>query len=236
MTTLARYQAFALDDAGNVLMSPTVEVRDESTAALVALFSDRAGTTGIGNPFTGGSDGLIAFHCAGGAYKITVTKASVTRTFRYVGIATFGEHDFVSSCPATSGSAVLKGDGAGGTATATAGTDYMKGDTTSLVSKGFTLTPLSVGTKSSGTFTPDPTLGNYQYYTNGGAHTLAAPSSDCAIDLLVTNNASAGAITFSGFTVSATAGSALTTTNTNKFIISIRRINSISTYSVYAMQ
>jgi hypothetical protein len=236
MATLARYQAFALDDAGNVLASPTVEVRDEGTAALAALFSDRAGTTGIGNPFTGGSDGLIAFHVAGGAYKITVTSGSVTRIFRYVGIATFGEHDFVLSCPATTGNAILKADGAGGTTAGTAGTDFMRGDTTSLVSKGFTLTPSNAGTKSSGTFTPDPTLGNYQYYTNGGAHTLAAPASDCAIDLLVTNNASAGAITFSGFTVSATAGSALTTTNTSKFIISIRRINAISTYSVYAMQ
>lgn len=107
---------------------------------------------------------------------------------------------------------------------------------TATISKGFTLTPNNIGTVSSGTTTPDPANGNYQYYTNGGAHTLAAPSSDCAIDILVTNNGSAGAITFSGFTVGSSTGSALTTTNTSKFIISIRRINSISTYSVYALQ
>lgn len=107
---------------------------------------------------------------------------------------------------------------------------------TATITKGFTVTPNNIGTVSSGTTTPDPANGNYQYYTNNGAHTLAAPSSDCAMDVLVTNGASAGAITFSGFTVGSATGSALTTTNTNKFIISIRRINSVSTYSIYALQ
>jgi hypothetical protein len=96
MTTLARYQGFALDDAGNVLASPTVEVRDEATTALAVLFSDRAGASGIGNPFTGASDGLIAFHVIGGSYKITVTKGGVTRTLRYVAIGTAAEMDGTS--------------------------------------------------------------------------------------------------------------------------------------------
>lgn len=107
---------------------------------------------------------------------------------------------------------------------------------TATLTVGFTFTANNIGTVSSGTTTPAPASGNYQYLTNNGAFTLAAPSSDCAIDILVTNGASAGAITFSGFTVGSTTGSALTTTNTNKFIISIRRINSISTYSIYALQ
>jgi hypothetical protein len=94
---LARYEAFALDDAGNVLASPSVEVRDEVSTLLAALFSDRAGASGIGNPFTGGSDGLIAFHVAGGAYKITVTQGGVTRTFRYVAIGTAAELDQTSA-------------------------------------------------------------------------------------------------------------------------------------------
>lgn len=104
------------------------------------------------------------------------------------------------------------------------------------ITKGFASTNYSGGTVSSGTFTPDPANQNYQYYTNGGAHTLAAPASDCAIDILITNNGSAGAITFSGYTVGSQTGSSLTTTNTSKFIISIRRINSIATYSIYALQ
>lgn len=101
---------------------------------------------------------------------------------------------------------------------------------------GYLFTSFNGGTVSSGTVTPAAASGNYQYYTNNGAHTLAAPAADSAIDILITNGASAGAITFSGFTVGANTGSPLTTTNTNKFIISIRRVNSISTYSIYALQ
>jgi hypothetical protein len=107
---------------------------------------------------------------------------------------------------------------------------------TQTITKGFTVTPNNIGTVSSGTTTLNPANGNYQYYTNNGAHTLAAPSSDCAIDVLITNGASAGSVSFSGFTAGTSTGSALTTTNTNKFIISVRRINAVSTYSIYALQ
>jgi len=102
------------------------------------------------------------------------------------------------------------------------------------VTGGFNLTPFSLGNITS--FTIAPLSGNYQYGTNHGAATWTAPASDCAVDILVTNDASAGTITFSGFTVSAVTGDALTTTNTNKFIISIRRINSVSTYLIKALQ
>lgn len=105
-----------------------------------------------------------------------------------------------------------------------------------LISQGFNSTPYNIGTVSSGTTTPSGLNGNYQYYTNNGAHTLAAPISDTAIDILITNGASAGSITFSGFTVSSSVGDPLTTTNTNKFIISIRCINSVSTYVIKALQ
>jgi hypothetical protein len=101
---------------------------------------------------------------------------------------------------------------------------------------GFRFTSYNGGTVSSGTFTPDAYNGNYQYYTNNGAHTFAAPVNDCAIDILLTNGASAGTITFSGFTVSSNIGDALTTTSANKFIISARRINAISTYTCKALQ
>jgi hypothetical protein len=116
------------------------------------------------------------------------------------------------------------------------GIQLLKANGNQTITAGFAVTPYSIGTVSSGTTTPAAANGNYQYYTNNGAHTLAAPSSDCAIDILVTNGASAGAITFSGFTVGSSTGSTLTTTNTNKFIISIRRINSVATYSIYALQ
>jgi hypothetical protein len=93
MATLGRFQSFATDDAGNVLTSPSVDVVIESSGLHASLFSDRAGATPIANPFTGASDGLCAFHVIGGAYKVTITKGAVTRTFRYVGVGTASEHD-----------------------------------------------------------------------------------------------------------------------------------------------
>lgn len=71
----------------------------------------------------------------------------------------------------------------------------------STITGGYVVTSYSLGTLSSGSTTLNPSNSNYQYYTNNGAHTIAAPSSDCAIDVLITNGASAGSITLSGFTV-----------------------------------
>jgi hypothetical protein len=105
---------------------------------------------------------------------------------------------------------------------------------TALITSGYTVTPNNLGNITS--FTIDPTLGNYQYGTNNGAATWTAPTADCAVDILVTNDASAGSITFSGFTVSSSTGDPLTTTDTNRFLISIRRINSVSTYTIKALQ
>lgn len=104
---------------------------------------------------------------------------------------------------------------------------------------GYTVTAYNLGT-GSGTVTPDPWFGNYQYITNNGAFTLAAPgSNDCAIDLLIINGASAGSITAGsgqGWTIGTSLGGTFTTTNGHRFIVSIRKINGISTYSIYAMQ
>lgn len=107
---------------------------------------------------------------------------------------------------------------------------------TALITVGYTVTPSNLGTISSGTTTLAGANGQTQYYTNNGAHTLAAPAADTEIDVLITNGASAGAITFSGFTVGANTGSPLTTTNAQRFLVSVRRINGISTYSCYALQ
>lgn len=105
----------------------------------------------------------------------------------------------------------------------------------STVSVGYPVTSYNGGTVSSGTFTATATNAGLQYYTNNGAHTLAAPSSDCTILILITNGASAGTITFSGFTVSSSTGDTLTTVNAARFVISIVRVNSISTYLIKAI-
>jgi len=75
-----------------------------------------------------------------------------------------------------------------------------------------------------------------QFITNGGAFTITAPANDGSCIVLITNNASAGAVTFSGFTVSSNTGDSLTTTNGNKFFVTIVRINGTATYLIKAAQ
>ena len=104
------------------------------------------------------------------------------------------------------------------------------------LSGGANVTAASLGTKSSGTTTIDCGASPLQYLTNGGAFTLAAPSNDGSCIVQVTNNASAGAITFSGFTVGSNTGAALDATNTHKFMISIARVNGSSIYNILAQQ
>ena len=110
------------------------------------------------------------------------------------------------------------------------------------ITGGYYVSPYNIGTISSGTVTPSAANGNYQYYTNNGAHTIASPSTDCAIDVYIINGASAGSVTLTTGTsagqwyVGSSTGSALTTTNGNIFLFSIRRINGYATYSIYALQ
>ncbi len=135
-------------------------------------------------------------------------------------------------CAATSGSSVLKGS-SGNTAVATAGTDYMHPGTTSALTKGFTSASVDAGTKSSGTYTFDPTAGGVQHVTNGGAHTFAPPATMGAWQLDYVNNGSAGALTTSGWTK--VDGDAFDTTNTHAFRCMLSVGNSGSYLSVKRM-
>lgn len=100
---------------------------------------------------------------------------------------------------------------------------------------GYTATADDDGTKSSGTYTPDPAGGNLKRIVNGGAFTLAAPTAagDYTIIIQMTNNSSAGAITTSGF--SKTSGS-FTTTDGDDFFIFIVKINGFTSMTVQALQ
>jgi hypothetical protein len=91
---LARYQFTVTDAAGNVVPDATVTVRREIPGApLVPLYSDRNGTSSLGNPILSDADGFVFFHCAGGAYQIIATKGAFSRTWRYVGIGLMAETD-----------------------------------------------------------------------------------------------------------------------------------------------
>lgn len=91
-------------------------------------------------------------------------------------------------------------------------------------------------TWTDGTYTPDPDGGNLRRIVNGGAFTLAAPtaSGDYSMTILVTNNASAGAITLSGF--DADGGDSFTTTDGDSFFVHITKINGLSNAIVSALQ
>jgi hypothetical protein len=99
----------------------------------------------------------------------------------------------------------------------------VKNNETTLITKGYTTEVYSAGVKSAGTYTPDPTLGCFQYALNNGAHTLAPPSSNCSMTICYYNQASAGIITTSGFTM--VTGDDFTTTNQSEFLCYITRTN-----------
>jgi hypothetical protein len=101
-----------------------------------------------------------------------------------------------------------------------------------LIAGGANVSSLSLTT---GSITLDCGARPTQYITNNGAFTITAPSNDGSCMLLVTNGASAGTITFSGFTM-ANIGDPLTTTNTSKFSVFIWRINGVTGYRIAAHQ
>jgi len=108
--------------------------------------------------------------------------------------------------------------------------------TSQALTGGVLVTGANLGTVSSGTTTIVCGSSPQQYLTDNGAFTLAAPAADSNCIVKITNGASAGAITFSGFSVGSNTGDALDTTNGHKFMIFIARINGDSTYSVKALQ
>lgn len=192
--------------------------------------ADGAGTGDVVGPAASVDGEIALFSLTTGKLLKRATTTGLLKATSGVLSAAVSNTDY---CAATSGSSVLKG-ASGGTTAATAGTDFMKSDTTSNLTKGFTATSFSAGTKSTGTYTPDPADGNFQHATNGGAHTLAPPASVCTIVVEYLNNGSAGAITTSGFTK--VTGDAFTTTNTNKFVCFITKTNSYSQLHVQALQ
>jgi len=93
MTSLARVHLVIQDDDGNVVDGASVEVRNEATLALAPVFSDRAGSSSLGNPFTAADGRDAGFYVAGGAYKIVATLGGFTRTIRYQAAGTLAEYD-----------------------------------------------------------------------------------------------------------------------------------------------
>jgi hypothetical protein len=105
-------------------------------------------------------------------------------------------------------------------------------------SGGVIILPYNLGTVSTGSLVINSGFGPLQYLTNNGAFNFTPPSAgDGSCDILVTNGSTPGAITFgTGWKVSSNTGDAFDTVSGHQFILSVRRINGISTYLIKALQ
>ena len=247
-TTLTNAPVIAKVLTGYVSGAGTVASTDSILQAIQKLNGNNATNANLTGPITSVGNATSIASQTGTGTKFVVD-TSPTLVTPIIGVATATTVNKVTVTAPATGSTLTIADGKTLTANNTlafSGTDsttmtypatsstVLTTGNTATVTKGFTITPNSLGNMTS--FTLDPTAGNYQYGTNHATLTITAPASDCAIDLLITNDATAGAITFSGFTVGASTGDLLTTTNTNKFILSVLRINAISTYTIKALQ
>lgn len=91
---MARKNFAVTDDDGNVVDGASIEVRREIAGQpLAAVYSDRLGTAPLGNPYTAADGSDAGFHAAGGSYKITASKDSFSKTWRYEGVGLGQESD-----------------------------------------------------------------------------------------------------------------------------------------------
>lgn len=184
----------------------------------VALLFVPAGATGTIGGSTGGTDNRLLRSDGVGGTTLQNTGITVDDSDNVSGVTSIdiGGAGVSDTTLSRSAAGVL----------AVEGVDLLKKNGGQTLSGGFSATSYSAGTKSSGTYTPAASDGNLQYAVNGGAFTLAPPSTDCTIVVQLTNNGSAGAVTTSGFTY--TSGDSLTTTNGDDFLLFITKLNGFS--------
>lgn len=168
----------------------------------------------------------------GVATATSINGLSITSTAATLNIASGTSFQTLSSM-------VLTGTG-GSTYTMPAGTSAVAALNlaSQTIAGGATVTTLA---NSTGNLTVNCGTRPLQSITNSGAFTITAPAADSNCILLVTNDSSAGAITFTGFSTPATCpgtgcGDALTVTDTNKFSIMIWRVAGTSGYRIAAHQ
>lgn len=256
------YNASGVPVTGAAGLSAVIRSEYNAIAAGFALLPAlTAGTAVVVNPGgtaltnTTGALALAGNFTTTGAFNTTLAQAaSVTLTLPATNAALAGiniAQTWTAAQTFTNSDLLLLGSSTGATTftsanagasnftiTVPAVTDTVAvlGAKAQVFSGGLHVPPFNIGTVSSGTTTIDAGNGPQQFLTNNGAFTLAAPAADGNCLLYILNGASAGTITFSGFTVGSFTGAALTNTSGNKFILSIFRINGVSGYSSYALQ
>lgn len=187
---------------------------------------------------TAGNNYTVTVGAGVNSYARTVGSASNTYA-QTVGTAGNNYTNTVGAAANTrADTALAVGQGAFGQANTarTLANTAIQNNTTTLITTGYSVNSFFAGTFSSGTWTPNAANGNYQYLTANGAFTVAAPSTNTAIDVLFTNGIAANTITFSGYTGGTSNGDPLTTTSGHRFMVSLRRINNISMFMIKALQ
>lgn len=237
------------------LASGKKHIYQTNTTTPFSLFSNEALSTPAANPIVADSAGVFAgVFLAATKCKIVITDSLDQTLYTYDPVYTIGASDSLAAED-------VSFDGAASGLSATTVQDAIDevvdlallssdigvtvqgydADTAKLdvadqvVTGGARVTSLSLGTISSGTVTPDPGDRPLQHYTNNGAHTLAPGSNPGSYILDITNGASAGAITTSGWT-KVVGGTSLTTTNGHKFRCSCTIGNGGSLLSIQALQ
>lgn len=105
------------------------------------------------------------------------------------------------------------------------------------ITGGYVTTADNDGTfTTAGTYTPTPSGGNMKRIINNGAFTLAAPTAtgDYSLVIQITNSATPGAITLSGF--NRTVGDPFTVVNGADFFVTITKCNGFILASTVALQ
>lgn len=114
-------------------------------------------------------------------------------------------------------------------------TNTVRSDTTALLAVGYTVTPFSLGTITTGTTTLAAANGNQQYLVAGGAFSLAPQTAASQIIVEVLNNTSSGAITTSGYT-KVTGDTYTPGANTNKYLFFSTKSQTYSHLNIVALQ
>lgn len=192
-----------VDDALREIMKQIAATPLAESAADMMATLGAAGGTITGELLIGTAGGFGFEGATDNAYetRLTVTDPTADRTITF---------------PDQTGTVALTTDGYWLSATA---------DDAIESGVGYTATSADDGTKSSGSYTPTPAGGNFKRIVNGGAFTLNAPTAagDYTLIIQITNNATAGAITLSGFSKST--GDTFTTTNGDDFLLYVAKIN-----------
>ena len=106
---LARLNLVIQDDDGTIVDGCSISAQNETTLAFPQLYSDRDGSSALGNPFTASDGSNAGFFVVGGAYKVIASLGAFSRTWRYVGVGLMGEQDSLSVSGSVSGNLAWTG-------------------------------------------------------------------------------------------------------------------------------